>query len=107
MFDTMADRGCLVIDAYGAYAGLFLAPPDYQQGDAFRIIYVHVPSAYLSMMAYMFMAISGAIGLIWRLKLAHCRGCRSCTAGRSLYFSRTGHRFDLGAADVGNLVGVG
>ena len=53
------------------YAGLFLAPPDYQQGDAFRIIYVHVPAAYLSMMAYVIMAVSGGIGLIWRMKLAH------------------------------------
>ena len=34
--------------AYGVYSGLFLAPMDYQQGDAFRIIYIHVPSAYLS-----------------------------------------------------------
>ena len=56
---------------YGTYAGLFLAPPDYQQKDAFRIIYVHVPAAYLSMMAYMIMAIAAGIGLIWRMKLAH------------------------------------
>ena len=34
----------LLLVAYGTYAGLFLAPVDYQQGDAFRIIYVHVPS---------------------------------------------------------------
>ena len=61
----------LLLIAYGSYAGLFLAPPDYQQGDAFRIIYVHVPSAYLSISAYMVMAISAGIGLIWRMKLAH------------------------------------
>ena len=61
----------LVLIAYGVYAGLFVAPPDYQQGDAFRIIYVHVPAAYLSMMAYSIMAISAGIGLIWRMKLAH------------------------------------
>ena len=61
----------LALIAYGAYAGLFLAPADYQQGDAFRIIYVHVPAAYLSMMAYMIMAVAGGIGLIWRMKLAH------------------------------------
>ena len=36
--------------AYGAFAGLFAAPPDYQQGDAFRIIYVQPPAAYLSML---------------------------------------------------------
>ena len=61
----------LALIAYGTYAGLFLAPADYQQGDAFRIIYVHVPAAYLSMLAYSAMAISAGIGLIWRMKLAH------------------------------------
>jgi heme exporter protein C len=76
----------LLLIAYGAYAGLFLAPPDYQQGDAFRIIYVHVPSAYLSMMAYMFMAISGAIGLIWRLKLAHAVGAAAAPLGAAFTF---------------------
>ena len=55
----------------GTVAGLFFAPADYQQGDAFRIIYVHVPAAYLSMLAYSAMAISAGIGLIWRMKLAH------------------------------------
>ena len=57
----------LLLIGYGTYAGLFLAPMDYQQGDAFRIIYVHVPSAYLSMLAYMTMAVSAGIGLIWRI----------------------------------------
>ncbi len=61
----------LVLIAYGTVAGLFFAPADYQQGDAFRIIYVHVPAAYLSMLAYSAMAISAGIGLIWRMKLAH------------------------------------
>lgn len=61
----------LALIAYGVVAGLFFAPPDYQQGDAFRIIYVHVPAAYLSIMAYSVMAIAAAIGLIWRMKLAH------------------------------------
>ncbi len=61
----------LLLIAYGTVAGLFFAPADYQQGDAFRIIYVHVPAAYLSMLAYSAMAISAGIGLIWRMKLAH------------------------------------
>ena len=61
----------LALIAYAGWQGLFVVPMDYQQGDAFRIIYVHVPSAYLSLMAYMIMATSGAIGLIWRIKLAH------------------------------------
>lgn len=59
---------CLLVA--GTFGGLVLAPPDYQQGEAFRIIYVHVPSAYLSMLVYVTMATASAIGLIWRIKLA-------------------------------------
>ena len=57
--------------AGGTYGGLVLAPPDYQQGDGFRIIYVHAPSAWLSLMIYTTMAVSAAVGLIWRIKVAH------------------------------------
>jgi len=71
----------LQLAAYGVYAGLFLAPADYQQGDAFRIIYIHVPSAYLSMMAYMVMAVSAAIGLIWRIKLSHAVAAAAAPLG--------------------------
>lgn len=61
----------IVLIAYGTYVGLFVAPPEtvQGQGDAFRIIFVHVPAAYLSMMAYMLMAVASGIGLIWRIKL--------------------------------------
>jgi heme exporter protein C len=71
----------LLLAAYATYAGLFLAPADYQQGDAFRIIYVHVPSAYLSMMAYMIMAVSAGIGLIWRIKLSHAVAAAAAPLG--------------------------
>ena len=57
--------------AISLYGGLVLAPADYLQGDAFRIIYVHVPSAWMSMFVYVAMAVASAIGLIWRMKLAH------------------------------------
>jgi heme exporter protein C len=56
---------------YGTVAGLVFAPPDYQQGDAFRIIYVHAPAAWLSLFAYTTMAVAGGIGLIWRIKMGH------------------------------------
>ena len=71
----------IALVVYGSYAGLFLAPVDYQQGDAFRIIYVHVPSAYLSMMTYMVMAISAGIGLIWRIKLSHAVAAAAAPLG--------------------------
>ena len=55
----------------GAVGGLVLAPEDYQQKDAFRIIYVHVPTAILSLTIYTVMAIAAGVGMIWRIKLAH------------------------------------
>jgi heme exporter protein C len=65
----------------GAYGALFVAPPDYLQGDGFRIIYVHVPSAFLSMFAYAVMAIASGIGLIWRMKLAFCVAAATAPVG--------------------------
>jgi heme exporter protein C len=66
---------------WGSYAGLFLAPIDYQQKDAFRIIYVHVPASYLSMLAYSIMAIAAGIGLIWRMKMAHAVAAAAAPLG--------------------------
>lgn len=54
----------------GIVWGLAFAPPDYQQGDAFRIIYVHVPCAFLSMALYAAMSFLAILLLVWRIKLA-------------------------------------
>lgn len=54
----------------GTVWGLAFAPPDYQQGNSFRIIYVHVPAAILSQSIYMLMAVAGVVLLVWRMKLA-------------------------------------
>lgn len=61
----------LILIFVALYGGLVLAPPDYQQGDAFRIIYVHVPAAWLSMFAYAFMAGASLVALVWRFSAAH------------------------------------
>lgn len=61
----------VVLLIVGAAGGLVLAPEDYQQKDAFRIIYVHVPTAILSLTIYTAMAVAAAVGIIWRIKLAH------------------------------------
>ena len=50
--------------------GLMFAPADYQQGDSFRIIYLHVPAAIWSMGAYVSMAIAAFIGLVWQIRLS-------------------------------------
>jgi heme exporter protein C len=69
---------------YALLGGLWLAPADYQQGEAFRIIYVHVPAAALSLSVYTGMALAGAVALIWRLKLAECVLVATAPVGASL-----------------------
>jgi heme exporter protein C len=54
----------------GLVWGLVFAPADYQQGDAFRIIYVHVPAAWLSMLVYMAMTMMAISVLVWRIQVA-------------------------------------
>src|SRR5580692_11423541 len=68
---------------YGLIAGLGLAPPDYQQGEAFRMIYVHVPSAILSLTVYTVMATASAVALIWRIKVGHAVAAASAPIGAS------------------------
>jgi heme exporter protein C len=70
----------------GLYGGLVLAPPDYQQGEDYRIMYVHVPTAWMSLMAYTTMAVSAAVGLIWRIKVAHAAAASCAAIGASFTF---------------------
>jgi heme exporter protein C len=70
----------------GLYLGLFVAPPDYQQGDSYRIMFIHVPSAWMSMFIYVVMATSGAIGLVWKIKLADVVAASSAPLGASFTF---------------------
>lgn len=67
----------------GLYGGLVLAPPDYQQGDDFRIIYVHAPSAWMSLMVYVTLAVSAAVALVWRMKVAHAVAASCAPIGAS------------------------
>lgn len=54
----------------GSIWGLAFAPPDYLQGNSYRIIFVHVPSASLSMSIYLTLAVLGVINLVWKIKTA-------------------------------------
>ena len=72
---------CLGLLLAGLYGGLVLAPPDYQQGDSYRIIFIHVPSAWMSLFIYVVMAAAGAVGLIWRIKVAEAIAAASAPVG--------------------------
>lgn len=60
----------VVLLSVGVIWGLVFAPEDYQQGNSFRIIYLHVPTAILAQSCYMMMATAALIGLVWKMKIA-------------------------------------
>jgi len=66
---------------FGLAQALFISPPDYQQGDSVRIMYIHVPSAILSMAVYSAMAAASAAFLIWRHPLADIAAQASAPIG--------------------------
>ncbi|MFT3905153.1 MAG: heme ABC transporter permease CcmC [Steroidobacteraceae bacterium] len=67
----------------GLAGGLAFAPPDYQQGQGFRILYIHAPAAWLALLTYSVMAFSAAVGLIWRMNVAHAVSASCAVMGAS------------------------
>jgi heme exporter protein C len=72
-----------VLAACGLYLGLVKAPEDYLQGQSYRIMYLHVPSAWMSMMIYGTMAILAFIALVWRIRLVELLAMCSAPIGAS------------------------
>ena len=76
----------LVLLAAGVYFGLIASPADYQQGDSVRIMYVHVPAAWLAMAAYSTIASASAVALIWKHPLADLMAKAASPIGASFAF---------------------
>ena len=76
----------LLLLGSGLYFGLLASPADYQQGETVRIMYVHVPSAWLAMACYSTMAIASAVGLIWKHPLADLTAKASAPVGAAFTF---------------------
>ncbi len=92
-FTRIADRvlpfvaaGALISLGIGLYLALFVAPPDYQQGESVRIMYVHVPSAWMAMFIYVAIAIASAVALVWRHPLADLAAKASAPIGAGFAF---------------------
>ena len=68
----------------GLMLGLIFSPPDYQQGDAVRMMYVHVPAAFLSLSLYAFMAFCAILLLVWQIKLAGIMLSAAAKTGASM-----------------------
>ncbi|MBM4181634.1 MAG: cytochrome c biogenesis protein CcsA [Betaproteobacteria bacterium] len=62
--------GAVVLGLLGLYIGFFVAPTDFQQSEAYRIIFIHVPTAWMGMFIYLVMAFWGAIGLAFNTRMS-------------------------------------
>ncbi len=60
----------VVLTAVGLYLGFFVAPTDYKQGEGYRIIFIHVPAAWMSMLIYVVMAVYAGMGLVFNTRLS-------------------------------------
>ena len=72
--------------AAGFYLALFVAPADYQQGEAVRMMYVHVPAAWMATLVYAVMAVASAVALIWRDPLADIAAQAAAPLGAGFTF---------------------
>lgn len=70
----------------GTLWGLLFAPADYQQGNSFRIIYVHVPAAFLAQSIFISMAVAGLVFMVWKIKVADMAATVMAPLGASMAF---------------------
>ncbi|MES2978315.1 MAG: heme ABC transporter permease CcmC [Pseudomonadota bacterium] len=75
-----------LLAAAGLYIGLFVAPTDAQQGEAYRIIFVHVPAAWMSMVVYVAMAVWAGAGLVFNSRLSSMMACALAPTGALMTF---------------------
>lgn len=77
---------CVLLFGAGLYLALLASPPDYQQGESVRIMYVHVPAAWMATMVYGVMALGSASFLIWRHPLGDVTAQASAPIGAAFTF---------------------
>ena len=78
--------GAAILIAYGLYIGLLVAPTDFQQGEGYRIIFVHVPAAWFSMFLYLLMALYAGMGLVFNAKLSYMMASAIAPTGAMFTF---------------------
>ncbi|MBZ0330113.1 heme ABC transporter permease [Halomonas sp. ANAO-440] len=76
----------LILILVGSVWGLAFAPADYQQGNSFRIIYVHVPAAFLAQSIFVSMAISALAFMVWKIKICDMAAAMMAPLGAAMTF---------------------
>jgi heme exporter protein C len=70
----------------GAFWGLLVAPPDFKQGNSYRIIFIHVPAAVVALAGYYALAFAGLVSLVWKIKMADTAMRAIAPVGAALTF---------------------
>ena len=102
-----AAAAAALLFAAGLWLALFASPPDYRQGESVRIMYVHVPAAWMALFVYVALAAASAAALVWRHPPGPCRRPRGIADRRRLHRGRAGHRRVVGANPCGTRGGCG
>ncbi|MCW5623223.1 MAG: heme ABC transporter permease CcmC [Burkholderiales bacterium] len=76
----------IVLGAIGLYIGFFVAPTDFQQGESYRIIFIHVPAAWMSMVIYVVMAAWAGLGLVLNTRLSSMMATALAPTGALMTF---------------------
>jgi heme exporter protein C len=76
----------LILLGIGLYLSFFVAPPDYQQGETVKIMFIHVPAAWLAMFGYTLIAVAALGTLIWRHPLADVAAKTAAPIGATFTF---------------------
>lgn len=84
-FPFIATLACIFLFS-GLYFALFASPPDYQQGEAVRIMYVHVPSAWMALGVYIFISGMSAASIIWRSPMSTTIATQAAPIGAAFTF---------------------
>ncbi len=76
--------GFMVCAVIGIYQALYVVPPDYQQGDSYRILFIHVPAAWQALASYLIMAVLAVIALVWRIRTVEIMAMAAAPVGAAL-----------------------
>src|SRR5215510_12688036 len=76
----------LLLGLWGLYLGFFVAPTDFQQGESYRIIFIHVPAAWMSMFIYVVMAFWAGVGLAFNTRLCSMMASALAPTGALMTF---------------------
>ncbi len=103
----MVCRSSGILFVIGLYLGLFVAPTDFQQGDAYRVLFVHVPAAWMGMLLYVLLAFYAAVGWIFNARVSSMMASSLSITGAMFTLLGPRDGLAMGTSNMGHVVGLG